>query len=87
MAERGFPDLNMNGWQGVWVSSGTPEAMANRIHSEIVKAFAAPKIKEVLGSSGYEFSPVISLAEQKKALKDQFDRYAAIVKELNIKAD
>ena len=87
MAERGFPDVGLTGWQGVWVSSKTPEALTNRMHTEVVKAFAAPKIKQTLDGNGYDFAPVRSVQQQNTELKQLFDRNAAYVKEFNIKVD
>ena len=88
MGERGFQDVSLlAGWTGVYVSSKTPEALVARIHAEVTKAFATPRIKQALDGSGNEISPVTSLLEQKKAFNQSFERSAAIVKEFNIKAD
>lgn len=89
MAEKGLPNVgNLPGWQGVWISAKTPEALANRIHAEIAKAFSAPKVKQFLGSgTGYEPSPNLTLQEQNKVLKESFERNAAIVKKFDIKVE
>lgn len=86
-AERGFADMTLGGWMGVWVSAATPEPVVRRMQAEVAKAFAIPKIRERLADSGYTFSPVLTLEQQQKNLKDEFEKNANIVKTFNIKAD
>lgn len=89
MDEKGFPNLSLlSGWLGVWVSAKMPEALADRIHTEVVRAFGAPKIKQFIASgTGYELSPNKSIQEQNKVLKESFERNAATVKKFNIKVE
>jgi tripartite-type tricarboxylate transporter receptor subunit TctC len=89
MAEKRFTNVGLlPGWLGVWVSAKTPEALANRIHAEIVQAFTAPKIKQFIDSGvGYEFSTDMSIQEQNRALKESFERSAMTVKKFNIKQE
>lgn len=89
MAEKGFPNAGLlPGWLGVWVSAKMPEALVNRIHTEVVRALGAPKIKQFIGNgTGYEFSPSLSIQEQNKVLKESFERNAATVKKFNIKVE
>jgi tripartite-type tricarboxylate transporter receptor subunit TctC len=87
MAEKGFPDLNFVGWQGVWVSSRTPDKLAQRIHDEVDKAFNTPHVRQQLDGQGYEFSPPASLVQQKQDFQSAYDRRGAIVKTFQIKAE
>lgn len=87
MKESGFAGLSLGGWQGVWVSSRTPPQLAETIHTEIARAFAAPKIRKALANSGYVFSPVTTIRAQQEQMKAEFGRNADIVRSLNIKGD
>ncbi|MNE83849.1 hypothetical protein D3C80_1807010 [compost metagenome] len=78
----------LSGWLGVWVSAKTPETLANRVQAEVVKAFASPKIKQYIdGGTGYAFSPVHSIQEQNRNLKQSFDRNAGIIQKYKIKLE
>lgn len=87
MKESGFAGLSLGGWQGAWVSSRTPPQLAETIHAEIARAFAAPKIREALANSGYAFSPVTTIQAQQEQMKAEFGRNAEIVHTLKIKGD
>ena len=85
--EKGLPELTLPGWQGVWISSATPEPLTQRIHEEVGKAFEASRARQQLAGQGYEFSPPADLAAQKKAFAEAFQRNAQIVKTFSIRAD
>ncbi len=85
--ENGLSDLTLGGWQGVWISSATPEPLTRRIHEEVVKAFDSSRARQQLAGQGYEFSPPATLAQQKKEFVDAFERNAKIVKTFAIRAD
>lgn len=86
-AEKGMPELTLPGWQGVWVSAKTQQALTQRIHEEVVKAFEASRARQQLAGQGYEFSPATSLAAQSKAFTEAFERNAGIVQAFGIRVD
>lgn len=72
---------------GSWISSATPAALTQRIHTEVAKAFEASRARQQLAGQGYEFSQPASLLEQKRAFTESFARNAAIVQKYAIRAD
>ena len=54
MAEQGFPQLISTNWFGIAGPAGVPEEIVAQLHAEIVKALAAPAVKERLGNIGVE---------------------------------
>lgn len=86
-ADKGLPELTLPGWQGVWVSSATPAPLTQRIHEEVVKAFESSRARQQLAGQGYEFSAPASLAEQKRAFNEAFERNAKIVQMFSIQAN
>lgn len=86
-ADKGLPELTLPGWQGVWVSSATPAPLTQRIHEEVVKAFESSRARQQLEGQGYEFLAPASLAEQKTAFTEAFERNARIVQMFSIQAD
>lgn len=84
--EQGFPGVEVNAWYGVFAPAGTPAAAINRINQEINEALKLPDVREKFTGAGIEVlggSPQV-LADFMKA---DNQRYGALARELNIKAD
>jgi tripartite-type tricarboxylate transporter receptor subunit TctC len=78
--------LVLDQWLGVFVPAGTPPAIAARLNAEIAKALAEPAIKQNLTQSAQE--PIGGSAEQfARLVLEDFEKYARLVKELNIKVN
>jgi tripartite-type tricarboxylate transporter receptor subunit TctC len=83
VAECGLPGAEIHGWSGVLVPAATPRHIVARLHTEIVTALSAPRVRavfeeggaEVPGNSPEEFRAVI-IAE--KARVDRIVRLAGI---------
>ena len=78
--------LALDQWLGVFVPAGTPPAIAVRLNAEIGKALAEPAIQQNLTQSAQE--PIGGSAEQfARLVREDFEKYARLVKELNIKVN
>jgi tripartite-type tricarboxylate transporter receptor subunit TctC len=78
--------LVLDQWLGVFVPAGTPPAIAARLNAEIGKALAEAAIKQNLTQSAQE--PIGGSAEQfARLVREDFEKYARLVKELNIKVN
>jgi len=78
--------LVLDQWLGVFVPAGTPPAIAARLNVEIGKALAEAAIKQNLIQSAQE--PIGGSAEQfARLVQEDFEKYARLVKELNIKVN
>ena len=68
------------------VPAGTPREIVARLNAEVLKAVAAPDVREKLVAQG--FSVVASTPEElQKATKDQLERYGKLFKQVGIKAE
>jgi tripartite-type tricarboxylate transporter receptor subunit TctC len=84
--EAGIKGLVLDQWLGVFVPAGTPPAIAARLNAEIGKALADPAIRDNLVQSAQE--PIGGTAEAfARLVRDDFEKYARLVKELNIKVN
>jgi tripartite-type tricarboxylate transporter receptor subunit TctC len=84
--EAGIKGLVLDQWLGVFVPTGTPPAIAARLNAEIGKALADPAIRDNLVASAQE--PIGGSAEAfSRLVRDDFEKYARLVKELNIKVN
>ena len=85
LAELGFPELDFSNWLGVVASSNMSPEMAAKINAAVLKAAAAPAVKDRLAAAGFEPNQNLSSAELSQVVKIDFDRNAAIVKQFDIK--
>ena len=82
--EAGIKGLVSDQWLGVLVPAGTPAPIVTRLNTEIGKALADPAIRKNLEDSAQE--PIGGTAEAfARLVRDDFDKFARLVKELNIK--
>jgi tripartite-type tricarboxylate transporter receptor subunit TctC len=84
--EAGIKGLVLDQWLGVFVPAGTPPSIATRLNTEINKALAEAVVRDNFLQSGQE--PVGGSAQAfSQLVRGDFETYARLVKELNIKAD
>ena len=83
--EAGFKGLVLESWYGAFVPLGTPSAIIARLNDECDKTLADAAIRSALAETATE--AVGGSAEQfARAAQRDSDKYARLVKELNIKA-
>jgi tripartite-type tricarboxylate transporter receptor subunit TctC len=84
--EAGITGLVLDQWLGVFVPAGTPTDITTRLNREINKALADPAARENFLEAGQE--PVGGTADQfAHFFRDDFEKFARLVKELNIKVN
>jgi tripartite-type tricarboxylate transporter receptor subunit TctC len=84
--EAGIKGLVLDQWIGVFVPAGTPPAIAGRLNTEIGRALADPVVREKFLQLAQD--PIGGTAEQfSHRVREDFQSYARLVKELNIKVD
>ena len=81
--ELGFPMLEADGWNGLFVPAKTPRDVIDRLQKEIVAAVKHPETSKRLRDMGAE--PIGSTpAEQDAILKRQMDQFRPIIREMKI---
>jgi tripartite-type tricarboxylate transporter receptor subunit TctC len=84
--EAGIKGLVLEQWLGVFVPTGTPPAVVGRLNTDINKALSAVAIREGFLQSAQE--PVGGSADAFSQLVHRdFETYARLLKELNIKVE
>ena len=84
IAESGYPGYDFSSWFGILAPAGTPKAVVDRLHAEIVKALADPGVRErltdyeIFGTSPDEFSAFI---------KKEIDKIGGIIRTSGAKVD
>lgn len=86
IAEAGLKGYEANNWNGVVAPRGTPRAIIDRLHKDIVATLQEPVILDRMAKSGLE--PVGDTpAEFAQYLKSEADKWGKLVKSAGIKAE
>ena len=86
IAEQGFPGFDATSWYALVAPAGTPLAVIDRLHAEIVRALAEPDVRERIAGLGAE--PVGNTpAEFAMMQRAEALRWTRLAKEANIHAD
>jgi tripartite-type tricarboxylate transporter receptor subunit TctC len=83
IAQAGYPDMDGDGWIGIFVPAGGPKEIVALLHGEVVKIMALADVKEWLATLG--FSPVANSPEQFNAqLGSELERWGKVIRAANI---
>ena len=84
IAEAGVPGYEATQWFGVLAPAGTPRAIVERLHQEIIRAVRSAEIKERIVGEGMEV--VASTPEEFAAyIKSETEKWTKVIKSAGIK--
>jgi len=84
-AEAGYPAITGDNWQGIVVPAGTSRDVINFLYRELVALMKLPDVKGRLAVLGFE--PVAGTPEEfGRHARAEFDKWAKVIKDSNIKA-
>jgi tripartite-type tricarboxylate transporter receptor subunit TctC len=86
VAESGYPGFEVWVWQGFFAPHGTPAAVVNRLHSEIVKIGQLPETAENFRRNGADVLTTTP-AEFTRIMKSDHDKYSKVIKAAGIRLD
>jgi tripartite-type tricarboxylate transporter receptor subunit TctC len=86
VVESGVPRYVAGNWFGLTAPKGTPKEAIDYIHREVVKALAAPEVKERLAAQGAEPSG-ITPQEMGRMLVEDTKRWTSVIHTAGIKAE
>jgi tripartite-type tricarboxylate transporter receptor subunit TctC len=81
--ELGYPNLELEGWNGVFAPAKTPKDIIDRLNKEIIAAVRHPDVVKrltELGAEGVGSTP----AAQDAMLRKQMDQFRAIIREMKL---
>jgi len=84
--ESGVPGFVAANWFGLTAPKGTPREAIDYVRNEVVKALAAPDVKERLAAQGAEPSG-ITPEEFARILREDTKRWTEVIRAANIKAE
>lgn len=86
MAEVGIAAAEITTWIGVMGPAKLPSAIANRIHAEFSAVARDPKVVKQLADIGCDADPT-SIESFERLIQSDTEKWGAVVKQNNIKAD
>jgi len=85
--EAGLAGYQVTTWYGVFAPAGTPPAIVNRLHADLVKAMQTPDTRSKLEGIGADGTVSRSPEEFAALVRADTARYAKIVKDIGLKID
>ncbi len=86
IAESGYPGFDASLWLSIMAPAGTPAAVIERLHKEIVAAVNSPETRDALDKAGAEVL-TSTPAELAALIKDGVVKYAKVVKAAGVKPE
>jgi tripartite-type tricarboxylate transporter receptor subunit TctC len=86
MAESGYPQLTSGSWQGIFVPTGTPKEVVDKLYSVTIETMKTPEVAQRLANGGVE---VVTSApgEFTKFVAKETERWGKAVKEAGATAE
>jgi tripartite-type tricarboxylate transporter receptor subunit TctC len=86
VAEQGFPDFSVVGWNGIHVAARTPQAIVDKLAVELARIMHTPEAQEKAQAAGFE--PAGSSRKEFEAfVRADIARAAKVIKAANIQPD
>ncbi len=89
ISKAGIPALarfEAGGWFGMFIPSATPEALQQRIYSDIRSVMESPAVREGLGRAGVD-PRSMTRAEFASYLQGELERWGPVIRSRNIRPD
>jgi len=84
VAELGMPQLEATAWNGIFVPAGTPAAVVQALHRELVKAYTAPDVREQLRNGG-AYAAADTPEEFGAFVRAEKEKWGRLIREAGIK--
>ena len=86
IAEAGYPAAEMTTWYGLFVTGGTPKPVVDRLHAELQRILKLPDVQAKLKGLGGE-PGTITVDQFAEMNRKDYDRFGALIRSANIKAE
>ena len=85
VAELGRPHLEAIAWNGIFVPAGTPRAVVETLHRELVRAYTAPEVREQLRAGG-SYAAADTPEEFAAFVRAEQEKWSRVIREAGIKS-
>lgn len=85
-AEAGFPGISVNVWMGLFTQAKTPKPVHDRLTAAVSKVVNDPEVAKKFSANGFSVA-YKNPAEFAKLIDEQWNIYARVIREANIKVN
>ena len=86
LQQEGVKEVDASNWTALFAPRGTPQPVIDKLNAEVVKILKMPDVKERFAGGGVDTIPS-SAAELDARVKQEAQRFRAIVQKANIRPD
>ena len=86
LQQEGVKDVDASNWTALFAPKATPQPVIDKLNAEVVKILHMPDVKERFAGGGVDIIPS-SAAELDARVKQEAERFRAIVQKANIRPD
>lgn len=87
LAESGAPGYEMSTWIAAFVPAGTPKPVIDRLHAEINRTIARPDVNQSLSRQAIEPWTAATPEEFATRVRNDYEKYAQLIKATGAKID
>ncbi len=87
LIEAGYAEAGVMAWYAFFTRAGAPREVLEKINADLGRVLAMPDVKEKMEKLGGEAAQAMSLAEMGRMVAADTDRWSAVIKAGNIKAE
>ena len=84
LVELGFPEMQVDSWQGIYVPTGTPQPVVARLRAAIIKALDDQRVIDNLHSGGAEVMNKAALEECTNFTRQQVKFWTKLVEQVGL---
>ena len=84
--ELGYPEMEADGWIGVFVAKATPSDQARRLQTAFAEALSAPDIRAMYANFGFEPGGASS-SDFAQVVRTDYNRWGTYIKKIGYKAE
>jgi tripartite-type tricarboxylate transporter receptor subunit TctC len=87
LIEAGYAEAGVMAWYAFFTRAGAPREVLDKINADLGRVLAMSDVKEKMEKLGGEAAQAMSLAEMSRMVAADTDRWSAVIKAGNIKAE
>jgi tripartite-type tricarboxylate transporter receptor subunit TctC len=87
IVEAGFPDLVLNGWQGIHVPAKTPQEIVARINREVVRALADPDLVAKFKAMNVEPAKAMTAEQFAAQVASEMEKWREVVASAKVETE
>ena len=87
LIEAGYPEAGVTAWYTFFTRAGAPREVLEKINADLAQVLVMAEVKEKMEKLGGEAAQPMSLADMGRMISADTDRWSAVIKAGNIKAE